>query len=416
MVRIKREFKTRPIQDIPAAVQREMAKLDLQETISPGARVAVAVGSRGINNIATVVLSIIKGLKDLGAKPFVIPAMGSHGGATAEGQKMVLAKYGITKEAMGVPIKATMQVVEVGSTPQGLPVFLDKNAHKADHIVVVNRVKAHTDFMATVESGLMKMMTIGLGKQKGADLYHQGVIQHGYYPIIIAVGREILKRCPIAFGVSLVENERDETAIIQAMPPKEIEAADRALLRKAKRMMPRLPLDRIDLLIIDEIGKEVSGAGMDPNVVARHAALFAKFPSKPKILRIFVRDLSPKTYGNATGIGAADFTTKRLVKKIDLPATYMNCVTGCSPEHARIPMYFDTDREVIDTAFRTLGMVAAEEARVVHIANTLKLEEMEVSESVLAEIKALPDVTVMGKAHPMAFDRKRNLVSTLPTH
>ena len=414
MVKIRQEFKTNPIQDVPGTVSAELAKLNLRRTIKPGASVAITAGSRGIADIDILIGAVIKELKEIGAKPFIVPAMGSHGGATAKGQKMVLAKYGITKEAMGVPIRSSMEVVEIGSTSHGLPVFLDKNASKADHIVVVARIKPHTDFKAPIESGFLKMMTIGLGKQSGADLYHQGVVQFGYYPIILSVGREVLKRAPVAFGVGLVENQRDELAIIRAVPAKEIEDTDRKLLRTAKRIMPRIPsFDPIDLLIVDQIGKEISGSGMDPNVIGRHIVPFAKFPPKPKILRIFVRDLTPNTYGNATGIGIADFTSQRLVDKIDFQATYMNCITGGSPEQGRIPPHYKSDYETIETAFRTFGLVKPKEARVVHIANTLRLEEMEISESMMADAKALANITVVGKPRPMAFDRQRNLISTL---
>jgi len=416
MVKIRQEFKTNPIQDIPGTVSAELAKLNLRRTMKPGASVAITAGSRGIADIDIVIGAVVKELKEIGAKPFIVPAMGSHGGGTATGQKMVLAKYGITKETMGVPIRSSMEVVEIGSTSHGLPVFLDKNASKADHIVVVARIKPHTDFKAPIESGFLKMMTIGLGKQSGADLYHQGVVQFGYYPIILAVGREVLKRAPVAFGVGLVENQRDELAIIRAVPAKEIEETDRKLLRTAKRIMPRIPaLDPIDLLIVDQIGKEISGSGMDPNVIGRHIVPFAKFPPKPKILRIFVRDLTPNTYGNATGIGLADFTSQRLVDKIDYQATYMNCITGGSPEQGRIPPHYKSDHETIETAFRTFGLVKPKDARVVHIANTLRLEEMEISESMMADAKTLSNVTVVGKPRPMAFDRRRNLISTLPT-
>ena len=413
MIKIRQEFKTNPIKDIPGTVRSELARLRLQETIRPRSSVAITAGSRGIADIATVTSSVVNELKEIGAKPFIVPAMGSHGGATSEGQKMVLKKYGITEESMGVPIRSSMEVVEIGSTPEGLPVFLDKNAYEADHIGVVNRVKPHTDFKATIESGLMKMITIGLGKQKGADHYHRGVVQFSYYQIIVSVAREVIKRSPIAFGLALVENQRDETALIRAVPPGEIEETDRKLLGKAKRLLPRIPLDRIDILIVDQIGKEISGAGMDPNVIGRHVIPFAKFPPKPKILRIFVRDLSPDTYGNAIGIGMADFTTRRLVDKMDRKTTYMNCITGCSPEAGRIPVYLDNDREAMDAAFKSLGLVEPENARVVHIANTLHLEKMEISEAMAAEAEKMANLRVIGRPHPMAFDGNGRLVSDL---
>ncbi len=413
MIKVRQGFKTTPIQDIPGTVRSELAKLKLQETIAPGSTVAITAGSRGIANIAAVLSAVVNELKKIGARPFIVPAMGSHGGATPEGQKMVLEKYGITEESMGVPIKSSMEVVEIGSTPDGLPVFLDKNASEADHIGVVNRVKPHTDFKATIESGLMKMMTIGLGKQRGADLYHRGVVQYSYSQIVLSVGREVIKRSPIAFGLALVENQKDETALIRAVPPGEIEETDRKLLRTAKRLMPRIPFHLIDILIVDQIGKEISGAGMDPNVIGRHVVPFAKVPPRPKILRIFVRDLSPDSYGNAIGIGMADFTTRRLVDKFDHHSTYMNCITGCTPEAARIPVYFDTDRDVMDAALRSLGLVEPEDARIVHIADTLRLEEMEISEAMVAEAEEMPDLTVIGGPHPMAFDPAGNLISDL---
>ena len=416
MVRIRQKFKTNPIKDIPGTVRSELAKLRLRKTISPGSSVAITAGSRGIADIDRVIAAVVNELKEIGAKPFIVPTMGSHGGGTAEGQKMVLEKYGITEKTMGVSIKSSMQVVEVGSTAEGLPVYLDKNAHKADHIVVVARVKAHTDFKAPIESGFMKMMTIGLGKQKGADYYHRGIIQFGYYQVVLSVGREVLKRCPIAFGLGLVENQRDQLALIRAVPPGKIEETERNLLRTAKRIMPRIPMDRIDLLIVDQMGKEISGAGMDPNVVGRHSLPFAKFPPKPKILRIFVRDLSAHSYGNAIGIGIADFTTSRLVNKIDRQATYMNAITGSAPEAARIPVYYDSDREAIDAAFKTLGMVEPKDARIVHIANTLRLEDMEISESMAAEAKKMANISITGRPRPMAFDKKKNLISDLPNH
>ncbi|MBC8247067.1 MAG: hypothetical protein H8E81_05730, partial [Deltaproteobacteria bacterium] len=311
------------------------------------------------------------------------------------------------------PIKATMKVVQIGATTEGLPVFMDRYAYEADHIAIVNRIKPHTDFKASIESGLMKMMAIGLGKQKGADLYHRGVIQYGYYSIILSVGREILRRCPIAFGLALVENQKDETALIRAVAPDEIEETERRLLRRAKRFLPRIPLDPIDLLIVDRMGKEISGTGMDTNVIARSVFPLFKCPAKPNILRIFVRDLMPQTDGNAVGIGNADFTTKRLVDKIDRQSTYMNSITACEPEVGRIPLYYETDRQVLEAAFRSLGLVEPQNARIVHIADTLRLEEMEISEAMLAEAKTLAGVRIVGKPKPMAFDRNGNLHSNL---
>lgn len=409
MLRIRQEFETHPIPDPAAAASRELRKLGLSGSIASGQSVAVTAGSRGIANIAAILGSVIWELKDLGAEPFIVPAMGSHGGATAPGQLKVLESFGVTESRLGVPIRATMEVVQIGETAEGIPVFMDRNAHQADHIAVVGRVKAHTDFKAPIESGLMKMMAIGLGKQRGADMYHRGALHYGFYEIITSVARVVMEKCPVLFGLALVEDQRDETAIIQAVKPAEFEQVEEKLLVEAKALMPRIPFDEIDLLIIDEMGKDISGAGIDPNVVGRHDMPLAKIPVKPKVTRIFVRDLSPHTYGNAIGIGMADFTTRRLVDKIDIQATYMNCLTACGPESARIPMHFETDREVVEAALGTLGWVEPEAARVVHIADTSRLEEMEISDSMLGQARDDENISLLSEPAPMVFDGQGKL-------
>ena len=411
MVRIQQNFKTNPIKDIPAKVRSELAGVQPQKMIARGDTVAITAGSRGIANLAVVLGEIVGELKKIGAKPFIIPAMGSHGGATAEGQKKILEHYGITKKTMGVPVKSSLSVVQVGTTTDGIPVYLDRNASKADHIVVVNRVKPHTDFKGKFESGLMKMMCIGLGKQKGADHYHNLIVRRGHYTVFLSVAREILKRCPIAFGVALVENQRDETQVIRAIPAAEIEATEYQLLKTAKRLFPRIPLDPIDLLIVDQMGKEISGTGMDQNVIGRSVIPYHRPSVKNDIQRIFVRDLTANSEGNATAIGNADFTTKRLVQKIDHRATYMNAVTSSCPEAVRIPPYYDSDREAIDTALKTIGPVESHTAAIVHILDTLRLEEMYVSEGMLPKVEKRKDLSVIGPPRPIKFDAKGNLVS-----
>jgi len=411
MVRIKQNFDTKPVKDIPATVRTEINRIQPEKIIARGQTVAITAGSRGIANLALIIGEIVRELKKIGAKPFIIPAMGSHGGATAEGQKKILAHYGVTREAMGVPVKSSMQVVQVGFTPDGLPVFLDRNASRADHIVVVNRVKPHTDFKGKIESGLMKIMAIGLGKQKGADLYHNAIVRQGHYPVLTSVARVILDKCPIAFGVAIVENQRDETEIIRAIPAAEIEKTEAQLLRKAKRLLPQIPLDPIDLLIVDWMGKEISGTGMDQNVIGRTVISYHRPDTKIDVMRIFVRDLTADSEGNATAIGNADFTTQRLVDKIDHHSTYMNAVTSSCPEAVRIPPYFKTDREVIQTALGTIGLVEPQNARIVHIRDTLHLEEMYISEAMLPQAKKLRDLSVIGKQRPLKFGRDGNLVS-----
>jgi len=411
MVRIKQNFNTKPIQDIPATVRAEINRIQPEKIIAKGQTVAITAGSRGIANLALIIGEIVRELKKIGAKPFIIPAMGSHGGATADGQKKILAHYGVTREEMGVPVKSSMQVVQVGSTPDGLPVFLDRNASRADHIVVVNRVKPHTDFKGKIESGLMKIMAIGLGKQKGADLYHNAIVRQGHYPVLTSVARVILDKCPIAFGVAIVENQRDETEIIRTIPAVEIEKTEAQLLRKAKQLLPQIPLDPIDLLIVDWMGKEISGTGMDQNVIGRTVISYHRPDTKIDVMRIFVRDLTADSEGNATAIGNADFTTQRLVDKIDRHSTYMNAVTSSCPEAVRIPPYFKTDREVIQTALGTIGLVEPQNARIVHIHDTLHLEEMYISEAMLPQAKKLKEISIIGKQRPLKFGRDGNLIS-----
>jgi hypothetical protein len=411
MARIKQQFNTNSIQDIPEAVRAEIQKIKPQEIIAPGNNVAITVGSRGIANLAVVLTELISELKKIGAKPFIVPAMGSHGGATGEGQKKIIEHYKITDDTMDTPIKSSMEVVEIGSTSDGVPVLIDQNASKADHIIVVNRVKPHTDFKGEIESGLMKMMAIGLGKQKAADHYHNVFMRLGHYPVLTTVAREIIRQCPIAFGLALVENQRDETEIIQAIPANQIEETERELLIKAKDLLPRIPFDPIDLLIVDEMGKDISGTGMDQNVIARTVIPYHQVPANPKITRIFVRDLSAGSEGNATAIGNADFTTKRLVDKIDRHATYMNAITSSCPEAVRIPPYYDNDREVIEAALNTIGDIEPQKARIVHILNTLKLEKMMISESMMPEAEQLDNLSIIGSPDQLKFDAQGYLIS-----
>ncbi|MGD9227760.1 MAG: lactate racemase domain-containing protein, partial [Desulfobacterales bacterium] len=256
VVRIKQHFNTNSIQDIPEAVRSEIAKLKPQEIIAPGNSVAITAGSRGIANFAVLLAELVRELKKIGAKPFIVPAMGSHGGATAEGQKKIIEHYKITEDTMEAPIKSSMEVVEIGRTSDGVPVLIDQNASRADHIIVVNRVKPHTDFKAEIESGLMKMMAIGLGKQKAADHYHNVFMRLGHYHVLTTVAREIMRQCPIAFGLAVVENQKDETESVRAIPTNQIEETERELLIKAKDLLPRIPFDPLDLLIVDEMGKD----------------------------------------------------------------------------------------------------------------------------------------------------------------
>jgi hypothetical protein len=413
MIRIRQNFTTNPVKDIAAQVRSELNTLEPQKIIQPGDTVAITAGSRGITNLAAVLVEIVSELKIIGAEPFIIPAMGSHGGATADGQREILTHYGVTEETMGVQIKSSMEVVQIGTTEEGINVFIDKHAAAADHIVVVNRVKPHTDFKADIESGLIKMMVIGLGKQKGADYYHNLIVRMGHYPVFLSVGREILKKCNIAFGIALVENQRDQTEIIKAIPVENIESVEQDLLIRAKEMFPQIPLNFIDLLIVDWMGKEISGTGMDQNVIGRSVIPYHKPSKEIEIMRIFIRDLTDDSDGNATAIGNADITSKRLVDKLDPKATYMNAITSSCPEAVRIPPFFNSDREAIDAALKTIGAVEPENARIVHIRNTLMLEEMYISEAMLADAEKHDGISIIGEPKPLEFDDDGNMISDL---
>jgi hypothetical protein len=410
MVRIRQHFERPRVDDIPAAVAATLERLDLGRRVRPGHTVALTAGSRGIANIPLILRATADFLKKLGARPFLVPAMGSHGGGTAEGQRQILESYGITEEFVGVPLRASMEVVELGATPEGYPVVLDRHASQADHIGVVGRVKPHTGYHGPVESGLLKMLMIGLGKHVGALAYHRLLLEQPYDKVARSVGRTLLARAPVAFGLAIVENACDETAVLEGVAPEAFEEREEQLLARAKRLMARLPLQEADLLIVDEIGKDVSGSGMDTNVVGRKRA-FRTQPAaegQPAMRLIFVRGLSEHTHGNATGIGLADFTTTRLVQTMNYKATVINCLTAGYPEGAFLPVHFATDREVLDAALKIIGTRRPEQARVLHVRNTLLLEELEVSEACLAEPRRT-EFSPLGPPRPMSFDGHGNM-------
>jgi hypothetical protein len=412
MLRIRQQFDRPRVEDVAGTVRAEMEKLDLGKTIQPGHSVALTAGSRGITNIPLILQSVARFLRDLGARPFLVPTMGSHGGGTAEGQRKVLESYGITEAFVGAPIRASMEVVSLGATEEGFPVVLDRHAAEADHIAVIARVKPHTGYHGPVESGILKMMMIGLGKHAGALEYHRILLEYPYDQVVRSVGRTIRARSHIAFGLAIVENAYDETARLAAIRPEEFESREEELLVLAKRWLAHLPRREADLLIIDEIGKDISGAGMDTNIVGRKRAFrLQPGPSDQPIMRlIFVRDLTAKTHGNAAGIGLADFTTTRLVKNMNYQATVINCLTAGYPEGAYLPVHFETDREVLNAALAIIGPRPPEAARVLRIRNTLHLEEVDVSEACLEKTNGEPPFTVMGPRKSLAFDADGNLL------
>jgi hypothetical protein len=407
MCRLKQRLAGPTLADIPAAVRESIRQLGLRERVKPRGTVAITSGSRGIANIDRITRAVVDEVKSLGLTPFIVPAMGSHGGATADGQASVLEHYGITMSSMGCPIKSSLDVVEIGRT-KGTTVFCDKHAWEADHIVVVGRVNAHPDFSGDIESGLFKMMAIGLGKQHGAEDYHRAGQEYSYAEIFPLVGKTVLESGHVLFGLGIVENGYGETARVRALLPSDFETGERALLKEAKAWMPRLPFEKIDLLIVDEMGKNINGAGMDPHVIGRPT--IQKPAGKPHIRHLFVRDLTPESEGNAIGIGFADMTTWRLVKKVDYAAMYMNGITSSDTHDSKIPMAFDTDREAIRTALRMNGLTPPEQARVARIKNTLLLTEMDVSEALLAEVRAHERVTQATAFLPFNFDVTGNLL------
>jgi hypothetical protein len=414
MIKIKQNFKSIPaIEDIGREVCNQLSKPGLMSAVRAGDSVAITAGSRGIANMHIILKSVVEEVKAVGASPFIVPAMGSHGGATAEGQAEVLKHYKITEETTCAPIRSSMETVEVRCSRDGVPVYMDRNACEADHTVVVNRIKKHTDFSGKIESGLVKMMAIGLGKRDGAATYHKASLHYGLERVLRGVAEVVLGTGKIAFGLGIVENPYDETAIIAALRPDELVESEERLQERAKELSARLPFDDLDVLIIDEMGKDISGTGMDTKVTGRMMHTGEKEPETPKITRIVVCDLTPTSMGNAGGIGFADFTTRRLVDKIDFESTYMNFITAMGPQKVRIPVYFDTDREVLDAVFQTIGMVKPEESKVVRIKNTLELSEVEVSESLIEAVKSRDDLEIAGELREMEFDPKGNLIPLL---
>lgn len=417
MFRVRQKFDGPRLDDVPGEVRKQLTKLHLEDKIGHGQSVAITAGSRGIANIAAIIQAVVEHVKGLGGVPFIVPAMGSHGGGTAAGQCEILAGYGITAEKMGCELRASMETVIVDQTPQGIPVHFDKHASQADHVIVVGRVKPHTGFVGDVESGLHKMMLIGLGKHEGAKIYHRAIADYTFMEIITAVAQSVIRKCRVAAGVAIVENAYDETALIEAVPPDEFLPRESALLKLANEWLPRLPFSECDLLIIDRIGKNISGTGMDTNVIGRkfndHAATEK---DRARCRRIFVRGLTHDTHGNATGIGLAEFTNQRTIDSVDRKITAINCLTGLHPTGAMLPIAFETDREVVQAALATVGLIEPAASRVIHIADTLRLAECLVSEAYLPRMKERPDLEALEEPREMAFDAHGNLPDVLPAH
>ena len=406
MVKIRQTFNADEILDVSAALSAALVESGQLAQIRPGMNIAIAAGSRGVAQIATLVRTTVAEVKKLGANPFVVPAMGSHGGATGAGQAEVLAHLGITEEYVGCPIVSSMEVVEISRLPNGMPVYIDKNAYQADGIIVINRIKPHTAFRGPNESGLVKMITIGLGKQKGAESCHAYGFKY-MHDLIPAMAKEMLQLAPIMFGIATVENAYDHVAKIVVAGAAELIETDRRLLIEAKTAMPRIEFSPIDVLVIDEIGKDVSGDGMDPNITGRYPTPYPT--GGPEVSKMVVLDLTEKTGGNANGVGTADFTTKRLVNKTDFQALYANGITSTVVRPNAIPMTLDCDLDAIRAAVKTSNALDLSKIRLVRIKNTLQLGEIMISEAMLPDALSLANVAVCSEPFEMQFDDLGNL-------
>jgi len=397
LIRVQQVFDKTRLEDAYGAVTSGLQGLGLAKQIRPGARIAITAGSRGIQNLVTMTRAAADTVKDLGGQPFIVPAMGSHGGATDEGQKSLLADLGISESTMGCPVVSSVEVEEIGKTPSGAPVYLDKNALHSDGIVAINRVKLHTIFRGDVESGLCKMLAVGLGKHRGAQQIHK----IGTQPFLVETARVILDKAPILAGVAVLENSLDETMEVHVVPRERFETTDVALLKRCWQVLPRVPFDPLDVLVVDEMGKNISGTGMDTNIIGIGGRVGGKMTmGTPVVSAIVVLGLTPETHGNANGIGLADLTTRRLVDSIDYKSTYTNVLTTRLWSAGRLPVILETDREAVEAA---VGDMSSDEIRLVRIKDTLHLEELEISEALLPEARKL-GLTILGEARALEFD------------
>ena len=410
---VRQNFPDRGLKDISGTVLRELASAGFASRLAPGARVAIGVGSRGISNLASIVRAVADYWKAAGMRPFIFPAMGSHGGATAEGQADVLAHYQITEATMGCPIVSSLDVVDLGRSPgEGIPTSMDRAAFESDGVVLIGRVKWHTDFVGALESGLYKMMAIGLGKYAGARRYHVYGHKIGMERVIRSVGRQVLQSGKILGGLAILEDAYHHTAQLSAVPVEVMEQKEEELLALVKSWMGRIPVPELDMLVLDEMGKNISGAGMDTKVINRSMyGGYKAWPEGPHIERVFVRDLSSLSYGNAVGVGLADVVTDRLLEKIDWAATRVNSITASTPGAIRTPIHYRSDRECLEAIWQTVGKFDPLEVTICWIRNTLDLSPLVMSENLLPLIGQNSLLEVVGEARPLEYDGEGNLVS-----
>lgn len=405
---LERVSATQPgLNDLGAEIQRALSSLSLPPECLRGHRIAVSCGSRGIAALQTIIRAICGWLKEQGASPFVFPGMGSHGGATAEGQLKVLEGYGITPDQVGTEIRSSMESVSLGSTPEGFQAYMDRNAWEADGVLVMNRVKPHTDFSGSIESGLLKMMAVGMGKVEGARQVHRWGWKYGFERSIRSISGRVLGTGKILCGLAVIENELHQICAVRAARPEGIVAQEEAALKMARPLVLRIPFPRLHLLIVDELGKNISGTGMDTKVIGRGVEL--QPGEAPEIRQIYVRSLAPESAGNACGTGFADVISERLYRQIDFQKTFINALTSLNPQGARVPIYLASDRAAIDLTLGHLGMPAPEEQRVIWIKNTLCLERMAISEALTPEAQSLQGWRLKPGTYPPQFDDDGNL-------
>nr|WP_277398218.1 lactate racemase domain-containing protein [Neobacillus citreus] len=406
MAKVKVNFSDEKIDNLEHALMDKLQQEHIRKTVKPGMEIALAVGSRGLDRLVELTEVTVRFLKELGAKPFIVPSMGSHGGATAEGQREVLAHLGVTEESVGCEIRSSMEVVKIDELPNGLPIYIDKYASEADGIVVINRVKPHTAFRGPVESGIMKMISIGLGKQRGAEACHQLGFKY-MAENVPAMAKVIMAKKPVLFGVASVENAFDKVAAVDVLTPAEIIEKEADLQKKAKELLPKLFFDQLDVLVIDEIGKNISGDGMDPNITGRYPTPYAS--GGPDVNKMVVLSVTPESEGNANGVGTADFTTQRLVDNMDLEGTYANGLTSTVVSPTKIATTLPNDKQAIQAAVKTCNILDFTKVKMVRIKNTLKISEIEVSEALLDYIANHPNMEQVSDLYEINFDENGNL-------
>lgn len=405
VARIRQTFPDDHLQDIPQAIHQVLERPGTLDRIHEGDKVALAVGSRGINNLPMIVQTLVTALRSRGAEVSIIPAMGSHGGATAEGQKEILLRLGIIPEVVGANINSNMLVKQVGQLKDDLPVYISEDALTADHIVLLNRIKPHTAFRGPIESGLVKMLTIGLGKQKGAETCHaRGFKYMAQY--LVEMGTLLLEKTNVAFGLGILENAYDQTHTVMAIPAEHLLEEEPLLLKQAKSLMPSLPVNQLDVLVVDQIGKDISGDGMDPNITGRYPTPYAQ--GGPEVSKMALLDLTQRSHGNANGIGTADLVTRRLVNKMNLEQTYPNALTSTVTGPVKIPLTLESDFDVLRAAIKTCNAVDLNLVRLVRIKNTLNIGEFWASEAVVKELSLKSNKLNITELVEWSFDEQGN--------